>query len=241
MSDQHALRAIRKTKILKFKAIESSHTLKGILFDFDGVIAQTMEDNFDAWKHSYLEYGIHILPEDYFPLEGAKLEEVARIISQKYLLQDVSPQTIIEKKERYYKQNHTFAFYPGVVEIVSLLKKKGIKLAIVSAGRRERLLTCTPSDFLKQFDAIICGDMIQKGKPDPDPYLVAMNELHLSPSECLVVENAPLGIESAKRAQTHCIAIASTLKKDTLSRADEIVDKFEDILASEKIRTALKI
>ncbi len=239
ISKYPSLRAIRKTKILKIETAQSSLSIKGILFDFDGVIAQTMEDNFQAWKRSYQDHGIQILPEDYFHLEGAKLEEVARIISQKYSLQNISPKEIIEKKERYYRQNNNFAFYPGVVEIIGILKKKGIKMAIVSAGQRERLLSCTTQEFLKNFDAIICGDMVQKGKPDPEPYLTAMKVLNLLPSECIVIENAPLGIESAKNAQSYCIAIASTLKKEVLIQADEIVEKFEDIITSEKIRKIL--
>ncbi len=67
------------------------------------------------------------------------------------------------------------------------------------------------------------------GKPNPDPYLLAISELRVAPAKCVVVENAPLGILAAKRAKTFCIAVASTLPTETLCDADIILENFSQI------------
>ena len=76
------------------------------------------------------------------------------------------------------------------------------------------------------------GDQFSKGKPDPEPYLKGAQALGLQPSECIAVENAPVGVESALRANIYCIAICSTVGRDVLIKADEILERFEDLRGS---------
>ncbi|MEK6933944.1 MAG: HAD family phosphatase [Nanoarchaeota archaeon] len=229
----------RKAKILKISVINSER-IKAILFDFDGVIGKTMEDNFIAWKRAFLDFGVEINEDGYFPLEGAQLNKVAEIISNKYAIKNIDYDEIIRKKENYYKENNSFSFYEGVLEFISLLKEKGIKIAIVSAARKERLFSTVPQDFLMKFDSLITGDMIQNGKPSPEPYLKAISELNLKSEECIVIENAPFGIEAAKSAGTYCIAISSTMDKSYLSGADVIVNNFHELNNVEKIKEIIE-
>ena len=99
-------------------------------------------------------------------------------------------------------------------------------------------MTGTPKKELKHvlpdrirglFDCVVAGDDLKNGKPAPDPYLAAAKILRVDPSRCVVVENAPLGVESAKRAGMFCIALTTSLPKTFLKRADVIADKLEDI------------
>ena len=76
---------------------------------------------------------------------------------------------------------------------------------------------------------MVCGDHVKKGKPHPEPYLRAAKILDLRPQECTVIENAPYGIESAKRAGMFCIALTTSLPQAYLKKADMIVDRLEDI------------
>jgi beta-phosphoglucomutase len=78
-------------------------------------------------------------------------------------------------------------------------------------------------------DVIITGDKVYNCKPHPEPYLNAAKALSVGPLECVVVENAPVGIESAKSAGMYCIAICSTLERRYLEKADMIIDKFADL------------
>jgi beta-phosphoglucomutase len=196
-----------------------------ILFDFDGTLADTMEDNFSAWEKAFQKYNIHIFREDYFPLEGLALIEIAKNISKKYNLILSDYQELVRLKNENYFLDNKFKFYTGAIELVDLVKKNKL-LALVSASPKEKLQKTVPSFFLEYFDVIISGDDVKNGKPSPEPYLLAMKHLSVNPEQCIVVENAPLGIQAAKSAGIYCIAIASTLKKEELTLADEI---FENI------------
>ena len=95
-------------------------------------------------------------------------------------------------------------------------------MAIVTAGHLDR------------FDVLLTGDQYKRGKADPEPYLKRANALGLWPEECIAVENAPLGALSAKRANTYCIGICSTVVRDIPAEADEVLDRFEDLKSSTK-------
>ena len=201
---------------------------KAILFDFDGTIADTMQDLFLAWKRAFEDFEIEIKKEDYFPLEGMKLSEIAKTISKKYNLSADSLK-ILELKERYYLEKYSFSLYPGVLNLISSLKNREVKIAIVSASPLEKLVKTAPEEFLFKFDVIISGNDTREGKPSPEPYLMAMKKLNVLPKECIVVENAPLGIKSAKTAGAYCIAVTTTLGKEFLQEADKIIPEIRDL------------
>ena len=213
---------------------------KAVLFDLDGTLAMTMEDNFKAWRAALSEYGINIKPEDYYPLEGLRLHEIARSFSERYHLKDTDEKEIVKRKEKHYLDNHQFALYPGVEKLITLLRSRNIPIAMVTAGLTNRLKNSVPLEFLAKFDSIITGDGTDAGKPSPAPYLRAAEKLGVAPKECIAVENAPLGIESAKNAGAYCVAICSTLDKSYLEKADEVLDSFECLQDSEVIRQLLE-
>lgn len=201
---------------------------KAILFDFDGVLAETMEDLFLAWEKAFENYGVNIKKEDYFPLEGTKVNEIARIISQKYNIK-IDSEEIVKLKNEIYLKNHSFRFYPGVIELIDKLQKKKIKIGMVSASQKHKLEKTVPKDFLEKFNVIISGDDTIKGKPDSEPYLAAADKLGINKTECIVIENAPIGVKAAKNADMFCIGIMSTVSKDVLKEADIVIDKFSDL------------
>lgn len=211
--------------------------LKAVLFDFDGVLAKTMEDNYFAWKHSFETIGGNITKEDYMPLEGAILSEIVKKISKKYNLKIADIDEMVAKKEKYFKENHSFSFYPGVLEFIDELKSRNIKIAIVTAALKNRLFSTTPNDFLEKFDSIITGNDYEKGKPNPEPYLTAVKKLNILPENCAVIENAPLGIQSAKSGGIYCIAICSTLNKSYLGEANIIINAFKDLKNTKIFKT----
>ena len=113
--------------------------------------------------------------------------------------------------------------------LIDKLSSNNIKLGIVTAGLRERIFSSVPKQFLDMFDVIICGDDIAKGKPFPDPYLEGMKKLKLEPKDCIIVENSPIGVTSAKASGSYCIAICSTLNNVHLAKADEIFMNFDEM------------
>ena len=202
---------------------------KAILFDFDGVLGKTMEDNYKAWAHSLAPYGIQVRREEYFLLEGAPPKKVAAIFLTKYHLGLESVGDIVRSKESYYLENRSFALYEGVQELIESLKVSGLQLALVTGASRQRLMGTNITPFLNQFDVLITGDQVSHGKPSPEPYLLGAQKLGVTASECLVIENAPLGIESAKAAGMYCVAICSTLAKEHLGQADEILNTIGEL------------
>jgi beta-phosphoglucomutase-like phosphatase (HAD superfamily) len=81
------------------------------------------------------------------------------------------------------------------------------------------------------FEIIITGEMVSNGKPDPEPYLKAVNELNVDKESCLVVENAPAGITSAKSAGLTCFAVQTSLPEEYLKSADKIFGSIADLSA----------
>jgi beta-phosphoglucomutase len=202
---------------------------KAILFDFDGVLGKTMEDNYTAWAHSFLPYGVKIKREEYFLLEGAPPKKVAEIFLKKNHLGIESVGDIVRSKENYYLENRSFSLYDGVQELIENLKANGLQLALVTGASYQRLMGTDITSFLNQFDVLITGDQVSQGKPNPEPYLLGAQKLSVTTSECLVIENAPMGIKSAKEAGMYCVAICSTLDKEHLAQADAILDTIGEL------------
>lgn len=212
---------------------------RGILFDFDGTLAKTLEHHFLAWEKTMAEYGVTIRETDYYPLEGMGLHQVAEIFTRGLSVSASQLDEIVQKKKKYYVRDQLLEFYPGVEGLISELKIKKIATAIVTAGHLDQLKQSVPSSFLNQFDVLITGDQLSKGKPNPEPYLKAAHTLGLNPNECLAVENAPLGVESARRANIYCIAICSTVRQELLCQANEILLSFADLKSSKTIHQLL--
>jgi len=203
--------------------------LKGILFDFDGTLADTMEEHYLAWKSALGEHGIPIEADDYYPMEGAGLREVAREFTKGLDWTEAAIDELVQKKKKYYVERQSITFFPGVELLISELKDRKVPMAIVTAGHLDQLRLSVPQRFLEQFDALITGDQFVRGKPDPEPYLRGAEKLGLTPADCIAIENSPLGVQAARRANIYCIAICSTVGRVCLAEADEILERFVDV------------
>ncbi|MFH1351964.1 MAG: HAD family phosphatase [bacterium] len=202
---------------------------EAVLFDFDGVLARTMEDNYNAWKYAFSLRGIDITKEEYFLLEGASTKKVAEHFLGENAGNPEMVRETVDMKEKYYMDNNKFSLYEGAEELVRNLKKKKYLLGLVSGASRERLSKSVQQSFLSLFDVVITGDDTDNCKPAPDSYLAAAERLTVAPSGCVVVENAPMGIEAAVRAGMYCVAVCSTLDRKYLEKADKIIHRLTEI------------
>ena len=202
---------------------------KAVLFDYDGVVADTMEDNFSAWQFAFSKYGVKLERHKYFLMEGMTPRSVAETIFAEYNLNSDLTGEADLVKEQFYISHHSSFLHDGIESLVSEIKAHGSLTGLVSGASRERLFGSAPLDLLKMFDVIITSDQVTHGKPDPEPYTLAAEQLKLAPAECLVIENAPLGISSAKRAGMDCIAVCTTLEKKYLREADLVVERTSDL------------
>lgn len=201
-----------------------------VLFDYDGVLADTMRDNFQAWKYAFEQQGCSIQLEEYMVLEGMSPHDIAKTLGHKHKLNPVLYPQIADLKDRYYHEHYSFRIYPNIAVILAELNRANIKLALVSGAVKHRVFKITPQKILGFFSVIVTAYDVKRAKPHPEPYQKALRLLGLSPAEAVAIENAPLGIQSAKQAGVYCIALTTTLAAEYLNEADEIVKSHEDLL-----------
>ena len=203
--------------------------LKGILFDFDGVVIKSMEQHLEAWQYAYKKYKIHIKAEDFYHLEGRGVKEVVKDLSEKYGIDPKLGSQIMQTKIDYYEKILTVEFYDGFFPLLDFLRKQNIKMAIVTGSMRFRVQSFIDKYLNGYIDALVSADDVTNTKPFPEPFLKGAEFLGLEPKECLIIENAPMGIKAGKAAQMKVIAIQTTLGKEYLHEADFIVTSFDEI------------
>jgi beta-phosphoglucomutase len=204
---------------------------KAVLFDYDGVIADTMDEMYEAWKYSFLLHGkVKISKKEYFLMEGNTAITIAEKLRKEYKINKKNVDTILKDKEDHYFKNNSFKLSPGIREVITFIKKKGLKTAIVSGAPKSRIRKMVGERFFNKFDLVIGSGDVSRGKPYPDPYEKALKKFKILPEEAIVIENAPLGIRAAKAAGIYCIAIESTLDKTYLKKADRIVGSVKSLL-----------
>jgi HAD superfamily hydrolase (TIGR01509 family) len=114
------------------------------------------------------------------------------------------------------------SLYPESIPLLKQLKAKGILLGLVSRSRRNLIEKIWKAEGLSFFSTIISANDTDRFKPYPDPYLKAVKEIQQELINCLVIENAPAGIQAANSAGISCFAISSTLPKEKLFGAQKI-------------------
>lgn len=207
---------------------------KGIIFDMDGVITDTMSYHFKAWQEALGVFGIKVNYYDIYLKEGQKgIETAIELMAENNFKPSIDKaKEILELKEKIFKQIAKPKLIKGSKKLVKDLKKHNFKLALVTGTARDEVKYILPDDLFSLFDINITSDEVKIGKPNPEPYLKALDALKLKSTECIVLENAPFGIKSAKAAGLYCIAITTYLSPDYLKEADIVlkslgeVDKF---------------
>lgn len=203
--------------------------LRALIFDVDGVLVQSMERHHEAYRRVFADLRVDVKRDDVFLNEGRRSREVIETIAKArgLRLSDEQLQAMSKRKQEVFLSFGQLPLYPGAPEIIARAKDAGLKLAAVTGTLRANVDN-NLGVLTKRFDVIVTADDVNHGKPDPEPYLRALQKLGVSPKEALVIENAPLGIRSAKAAGLKVVAIASTLPRETLAAADVIVPKLAD-------------
>ncbi|MBN8547713.1 MAG: HAD family phosphatase [Deltaproteobacteria bacterium] len=205
-------------------------SFRAALFDFDGVIGDTMHDNFHAWQHALAAVEINLDQHEYFMLEGKRTIDLAQHLLRRHGRDVGLAEGIAIEKDRYYAAHNSFAFYPDAQVVVASLKQRGMKVGLVTGARRERAINERTTPFLSTFDTLVTSDDYGSGKPNPEPYLCAARKLEVSASDCVVIENAPLGVQAAKAAGMYCIGVTSTVDASYLEAADRVIQKIREVL-----------
>lgn len=206
-------------------------TIKAVIFDMDGVLTESMCYHIESWNYAFNNYGINPTSEDLSLLEGMSYKETIDVLSKKYsvkLSQSQKDELYLIKKKKI-SEIMKFNIYSGVMKLLVDLKNLDVNLAVVSGANKELINSIIGKHFNSFFDIVISGTDVENGKPNPEPYLKALDKLNIKSEEAIVIENAPLGIKSSKGAKIKTFALTTTLKRDYLKEADMIFDKHEDL------------
>jgi HAD superfamily hydrolase (TIGR01509 family) len=204
---------------------------KTILWDMDGVIADSYSFHFAAWQETFAKRSIEFAKEDFTKLFGTRNDFIVRSVMGRELPErDIK--MLLQEKEESFRRKATGNIKPfrGAVRLLNDIKEGKFKLGLASSAPKENIdLVISELDLAGVFDCIVFGQEVSESKPSPQIYLLAAKKLAVTPSDCVVIEDSPLGVKAAKTAGMKCLAITNTQPREKLDEADRVVDSLENV------------
>jgi beta-phosphoglucomutase len=203
-----------------------------VILDMDGVVLDSMPAHLRSWQRALAPLDIRLTAAELYPLEGMPSEATAQRLTEQFLGQacsDEEARRLADAKREFFAKEFEPAFVPRIVPFMHDLRGRGHRLALVTGSAAvvlEQVLA--PLGVLDLFEVVVTSNQVTRGKPDPESYQLAAARLGLAPGECLVVENAPLGIQAARAAAMECAALETSLPAVQLAGAGQV---FPDVKA----------
>ncbi len=202
---------------------------KAILFDLDGVLTDTSEYHYRAWKQLADDEGIPFTHEENDAyLRGVPRRESLMYIIRGRLYSEEQIQEMMDRKNRYYndliKQMTPNEVVAGGRELLEELRREGIKTAIASASKNADIVL-QRLEITNYFDGVADGYSVKNGKPAPDIFVYAAGMVRVPTSDCLGVEDADVGIEAIKNAGMQALAIGPA---ERFHHADKVLPTMEN-------------
>ena len=201
-----------------------------VVFDMDGVIFDSERAVMNCWLELAEKYSIENIRQPYFACVGTTMKRTREIMLETYGPDFPYDTYAKEASIRYHEKydGGRLPMKPGVVELLSYLKNEGKKIALASSTRRQTVVNqLRDAGILDFFDAVICGDMVERSKPAPDIFLKACEKLHVVPEKAFAIEDSYNGIRSA-----HVGGLRPIMVPDLLPANEEMEELTEAILGS---------
>jgi HAD superfamily hydrolase (TIGR01509 family) len=225
-------------RLIRIQNMNTMNKLYGLIFDVDGVIADTEPVN--------AKVTIKVL-KDMFDLDGVRPEDFDAGIgkgAEKYVqagadahglkLADQQVKDAANLREKYLIEtirSEPLPAFPGVLKLINgALQRQDFRLAIATSASLElsrAILESAKIPYSKM--TYVNGSEIKSKKPDPELFLVAASRMSINPAHCVVIEDAPSGVQAAKAAGAKCIAVTNSTNAENLSQADLVCDSLEKI------------
>jgi beta-phosphoglucomutase len=216
--------------------------LKAVIFDFDGVVADSELLHYKALNKAFGTRGLDVPKDVHWQkyLGYTDLENILAVnedYKMNWTQADIGQLSEMKTANFHALARTEAPIIDGVEAFVKILKDNGLPLAICSGAIREDIdLMLKHSGFAHVFEVIVSADDIQKGKPDPQGYLLALEKLNQKPGQkikacdCVVIEDSHWGLQAAQAAGMHRVAVTNTYPKDHLGRwAEKVVERLDKI------------
>jgi len=173
---------------------------KAYLFDCDGTIADSMPLHFVAWTKILAEWNCEFPEDKFYAWGGMPILDILTTLNKEQGLNMPIADLMVQKEALYFELLHELQPVPEVLE--HILESHGrIPFAVVSGSARDSVERSLDTlGILDKFDTLVCAGDYTKGKPDPEPFLLAAERLGVAPQDCLVFEDTEMGIQSATAA-----------------------------------------
>ena len=182
---------------------------EGYIFDCDGTLADNMPLHYRAWSRAMADFGGKYPEELFYEWGGRPTANIVAALNERFGL-SMDVESVVHRKEEYY-----FQLIPEVApmeEVVGFARSLWGKspLAVASGGHRALVVATLRALGIEDwFDAVVCAEDYDQGKPHPDPFLLAAKLLGVPPEDCVVFEDSPTGIEAAKSAGMEWVFVTS--------------------------------
>ena len=177
----------------------------------DGVLFDSMPNHAYAWSHAMTQYGLAMTREEVYMNEGRTGSATINMLAQRFWGRDATEeekQLIYEAKSKVFNTCPEAQPMPGALETLHAVKEKGLKIVLVTGSAQTSLLEKLERSYPGFFhqDLMVTGFDVKLGKPYPEPYLKGLQKAGIKPEEGIVIENAPLGVQSGHAAGIFTIA-----------------------------------
>ena len=207
----------------------AAHTF-GVIFDMDGVLVDSAQPHFRSWQVLAEDNGITVTEEQFTATFGRQNADIIPI-----LFGDASParlQQLADQKEQIYRD--LIRAHPPVVdgapELIRSLYDAGVALAVGSSGPLANIeLVLDAMGIRSLIPTIISGDEVTRGKPNPQVFRLACARLGIEPSRCVVVEDAPVGVQAARAAGMRTVAVLMYHPAEAFAESDLVVRRLRDL------------
>jgi len=209
----------------------STTVQRAFIFDMDGTIVDNMDFHTKSWI-TFFERRGHVLDADAFfrDTAGRQGHEIMRSYIGEHL-QDDEIALLNGEKEELYRELYRphLATVAGFDALIAAARSEGVKLAVATAAPPENIVfTLDGLDLRRRFDAIAGAGDVARGKPNPDVFLLAAERCGVAPADCIVFEDAPLGVEAARRAGMRAVVLTTTLPAEAFAEFDNVIAVVSD-------------
>lgn len=189
-----------------------SFDLRALIFDMDGVVADTIAPHFHSWQQLSEEEGIDFSYEQYQRMAGLHRTACLHVFLNGQTVSEETAQDYLTRKNQYFlKLLDAFTsadIAPGIAELIAEAKAAGLKVALASSSQNARRVL-EKLNLLDVFDAVGDGNTVTRHKPAPDIFLWAAGQVGVTPAQAIVFEDSHSGVEAALTGGFHVVGIGN--------------------------------